>query len=193
MKKLQGKAFAKEPGTPVTLTRSIAWGALAGLAGTMAMDLVMAGGLSALDLPLDTCYRTIGNTATHFFSLFGLQLVGDFAMGVAAYHLIGPLLGAFYGLIVSQVGSLQRATLKKALLWAVLYAEIVSQLILTLVPVLLRMPGQEAILWYAGSSILHGVWGIVMGFAAYFLPKASTRKNIDMRSEGMGEISWKTR
>ncbi len=95
MKKLQGKSFAGDPGSPVTLSRGIAWGLLAGLVGTMAMDLVMAGGLSAMNLPLDTCYRTIGSTAAHFFSLIGMQLVGDFTLGVAAYHLIGPLLGAF--------------------------------------------------------------------------------------------------
>ena len=157
------------------------------------MDLAMAGGLYTLGLPTDTCYRTIGSTVTHFFNLFGLQLAGDFTLGVAAYHLIGPLLGALYGLIVSQVSTLQRTTLKKTLFYAVLYAEVVSQLILTMVPVLLRMPAQEAILWFAGSSILHSIWGVVMGLAAYYLVQSRAPNHRNTRNVESGAISWKIR
>ncbi len=191
MKRLQGNSL--EPPNPIHPMRGITWGFMAGLAGTIAMDLTMAGGLSALGLPADTCYRTIGSTVMRFFYLFGVQLVGEFTLGVVAYHLIGPLLGAFYGLIISQVGTLQRTTLKNTLLYAVLYAEIVSQLILTMVPILLRMPAQEAILWFAGSSVLHAIWGLVMGISAYCLLRIGRRKYQDTQSEGTGEILWKIR
>ncbi len=186
MKKIQGNSMVNEPGYLVTPIRSIQWGLMAGLAGTLAMDLAMAGGLSAMGLPAGTCYLTIGSTVTRFFFVLGIKLTGDLTLGLAAYHLIGPLLGALYGLIVSQSRALQWATMKKHLFYAVLYAEIISQMILTLMPILLRMPAQEALLWYAGSSVLHGIWGIVMGMAAYYWLRVWTRKSV--QSEAMGEI-----
>jgi hypothetical protein len=191
MKYLQGNSMVGKPGTSITHMKSMQWGWLAGLAGTIAMDLVMAGGLEALGLPADTCYLTIGSTVVRFFSILGIQLSGDLTLGVTAYHLIGPLLGALYGLIVSQVSALQRATLKRHLIYAVIYAEVISQLILTMIPVLLRMPAQEAMLWFAGSSVLHAIWGVVMGFAVHYGLRVGTRKYRDIRSKRTGEILWK--
>ena len=168
MEKRQGNSMASGPISSLTLLRGMGWGLLAGLAGTVAMDLVQMAGLSALGLPTDTCYLTIGSTVRHFFALLGITLAGDVTLGVAAYHLIGPLLGALYGLVVSQVGALQRTTLKKNLIYAVLYAEILSQLILTMIPVLLKMPAQETLLWFAGSFVVHMIWGMVMGLVTYY-------------------------
>ncbi len=188
MIKLQGTTMECEPHTHTLLISIITWGFMAGLAGTIAMDLTMAGGLSAMGLPADTCYRTIGSTVAHFFHLFGLHLVGEFALGVSAYHLIGPLLGGLYGLIVSLARPLQRTTLKKSLLYAVLYAEIISQLILIMVPVFMSMPAQETVLWFAGSSILHAIWGVVMGLSVYFFVKQRApinRKDRIARQGGM--------
>jgi hypothetical protein len=191
MKNLQGNWIVSEPSTSVTPMKCVQWGLIAGLVGTMAMDLTLVGGLEALGLPIDTCFLTIGRTAMQFFSILGIRFSGEVTLGVAVYHLLGPLLGAVYGLIVSQVSALQRTTLKKSLLYAVLYAEVVSQLILTMVPVLLRMPTQEAMLWFAGSSVLHAIWGAVMGLAAYYLVWFSTPKYGNLRTEGTGGITWK--
>lgn len=155
MKKLQGNSMASKPISSLTPLRGIGWGLLAGLAGTVAMDLALLASLPALGLPADACYLTIGSTVRHFFALLGITLAGDVTLGVAAYHLIGPLLGALYGLVVSQVSVLQQTTLKKNLICAVLYAEVLSQLILTMTPVLLKMPAQETMLWFAGSFVVH--------------------------------------
>ncbi len=168
MKTLQGNPMASAPITAVTPTKGVGLGLLAGLAGTVAMDLALLAALPALGLPADTCYLTIGSTVRHFFALLGITLSGDVVLGVAAYHIIGPLLGALYGLAVSQVTVLQRTTLKKYLIYAVLYAEALSQLILTMTPVLLKMPAQETMLWFAGSFVVHMIWGIVMGLVTYY-------------------------
>ena len=168
MEKLQGNSMASAPITRLTLLKGMGWGSLAGLAGTVAMDLALLASLPALGFPADTCYLTIGSTVRHFFALLGITLAGDVTLGVAAYHLIGPLLGALYGLVISQVGALQRTTLKKFIIYAVLYAEMLSQLILTMTPVLLKMPAQETIIWFAGSFVVHMIWGIVMGLVTYY-------------------------
>jgi hypothetical protein len=144
------------------------WGLIGGLAGTMAMDLVLVGGLSALGLPTDTCFLSIGSTVAHFFSLLGIKLSGGVMLGVATFHLLGPVLSAIYGLAVSLVGALQGKTLKKNVVGAVLYAEVLSQLILTTMPILLKMSGSETVLWFAGSFVLHLTWGIVLGFVMHY-------------------------
>jgi len=144
------------------------WGLIGGLAGTMAMDLVLVGGLSALGLPTDTCFLSIGSTVAHFFSLLGIKLSGGVMLGVATFHLLGPVLSAIYGLAVSQVGALQGITLKKNVVGAVLYAEVLSQLILTTMPILLKMSGSETVLWFVGSFVLHLTWGIVLGFVIHY-------------------------
>jgi hypothetical protein len=167
-KKLQGNWLAKGRNPTVTFTRGIQWGLIAGVAGTIAMDLVLVGGLSALELPTHTCFSAIGSTVAHFFSLLGIKLSGDVMLGAATFHLLGPLLSAIYGFAVSQVGALQGITLKKNVVCAVLYAEVVSQLLLTTMPILLKMSGSETVLWFAGSFVLHLIWGIVLGFVLHF-------------------------
>lgn len=167
-KNLQGNWLVKERNTSDTLTRGMQWGLIGGLAGTMAMDLVLVGGLSALGLPTDTCFLSIGSTVAHFFSLLGIKLSGGVVLGVATFHLLGPVLSAIYGLAVSQVGALQGITLKKNVECAVLYAEVLSQLILTTMPILLKMSGSETVLWFAGSFVLHLTWGIVLGFVMHY-------------------------
>lgn len=144
------------------------WGLIGGLAGTLAMDLVLVGGLSALGLPTNTCFLSIGSTVAHFFSLLGVKLSGGVILGVATFHLLGPVLSAIYGLAVSQFGALQGITLKKNVVGAVLYAEVLSQLILTTMPILLKMSGSETVLWFAGSFVLHLTWGIVLGFVMHY-------------------------
>ena len=89
-------------------------------------------------------------------------------LGAVTYHLLGPVLSAIYGLAVSQVGALQGTTLKKNVVYAVLYAEVLSQLILTIMPILLKMPASETVLWFAGSFVLHLTWGIVLGLVMHY-------------------------
>ena len=167
-KNLQGNWLAKGRNTSVTLTRGMQWGLIGGLAGTIAMDLVLKGGLSALGLPTDTCFLSIGSTVAQFFSLLGIKLSGGVLLGVATFHLLGPVLSAIYGLAVSQARALQQATLKMNVIYAVLYAEVLSQLILTTMPILLKMSGSETVLWFAGSFVLHLTWGIVLGFVMHY-------------------------
>lgn len=160
--------MAAKPISRISPGSGMAWGLLAGFVGTVAMDLALLAGLPAIGLPASTCYQAIGSTARQFFAQFHITLVGEVALGAAAYHIIGPLLGALYGLVVSQVSALQRASLKKSLIYAVLYAEVLSQLILTMMPLLLKMPAKETMMWFAGSFVLHCIWGVVMGLVMYY-------------------------
>ncbi len=54
-------------------------------------------------------------------------------------------------------------TLKKGIVLAVLYTEILSQPMLALAPILLRMTAPETLQWFGGSFGMHLIWGCVLG------------------------------
>ena len=60
-------------------------------------------------------------------------------MGMATHYLVGPLIGAIFGLLVARVKALRVNTLKKSILLGILYVEILSQPLLATTPILLKM------------------------------------------------------
>ena len=136
---------------------------MGGLVGTLVMDFVLMGGLSAVGLPIFTCFSIVGDTVARLFSMLGMQLAGGIPQGVAAHYLIGPLIGAIFGVAVTRFNALRLNTLKKGIVLAVLYVEIVSQPILATTPILLKMTGPETWQWFGISFVMHMIWGGVLG------------------------------
>jgi hypothetical protein len=124
---------------------------------------VLMGGLSAAGLPIFTCFSLVGDTVARFFSMLGMQLAGGIPLGAAAHYLVGPLIGAIFGVIVTQFDALRLSPMKKGILLAVLYVEIVSQPILATTPILLKMTGPETWQWFGISFVMHMIWGVVLG------------------------------
>jgi NhaP-type Na+/H+ or K+/H+ antiporter len=54
-------------------------------------------------------------------------------------------------------------TLKKGLVLAILYVEILSQPILATTPILLKMTAHETLQWFGVSFVMHLIWGAVLG------------------------------
>jgi hypothetical protein len=161
--RLQDNSGAGGHITQVTLARGAGWGLIAGLVGTMVMDLVLMGALSAIGLPAFTCFSIVGNTAALFFLKFGKEVAGGVPLGVAAHYLIGPFVGAIFGAAVVQIGALRVDSLKKGVILAVLYIEILSQPILAATPILLKMTTPKTLQWFGGSFVMHLMWGVVVG------------------------------
>ena len=147
----------------ITLARGIGWGLMGGLAGTLVMDLVLMGALSAAGVPALTCFSIVGNTVARFFSTLGIETAGGIPLGAAAHYLIGPLVGAIFGAAVAQIAALQVETLKKGIVLAILYVEILSQPILATTPILLKMTAHETLQWFGVSFVMHLIWGAVLG------------------------------
>jgi hypothetical protein len=55
--------------TSISFSRGLGWGLIGGLAGTMIMDVILMGALSAVGLPTLTCFLIVGNTVARFFSM----------------------------------------------------------------------------------------------------------------------------
>jgi hypothetical protein len=162
-KTLQGNLWTRGYITRVTLAKGMGWGLLGGLVGTMVMDLVLMGALSAVGLPALTCFSIVGNTAARFFSILGIEMAGGVPLGAAAHSLIGPAVGAIFGAAVAQLNALRVDTLKKGIIVAVLYVEILSQPILATTPLLLSMTATETLQWFGVSFVMHLIYGVVLG------------------------------
>jgi hypothetical protein len=95
--------------------------------------------------------------------MLGIELAGGIPLGAAAHNLIGPLIGAIYGMAITRIDALRLTTLKKGIVFAVLYVEIVSQPILATTPILLKLTGPETWQWFGISFGMHMIWGVVLG------------------------------
>ena len=123
---MRGMRQAAAGASRLTPGRGARWGALGGLAGTAAMDVALIAALSAAGLPALSCYSLVGDTVARFFALLGIGLAGGIPLGIAAHYVIGPVIGAIYGAAAALSGALRAAGLKRNILWAILYVELVQ-------------------------------------------------------------------
>ena len=160
---LQGKDQAAGRITPNSFLNGLGWGMLGGLAGTLVMDLLLMGILSALGAPALTCFSIVGNTVARFFSIQGMQMGRAIQLGVLTHYLVGPTVGAIFGAIVARIEALRVITLKKSIILAIIYVEILSQPLLAMTPILLKMTAPVILQWYAGSFVMHLMLAVVLG------------------------------
>jgi hypothetical protein len=150
------------------LARGMGWGLASGLTATLVMDIILMTALSIVGLPALTCFSIVGNTAGSLFSRLGSETAGGIPMGIAAHYLIGPFFGAMYGAASVRIRFIHVDSLKKCILFAVLFIEILSQPILAITPILLKMTTPQIIMWFSASFVMHGIWGIVAGAVVYY-------------------------
>lgn len=84
-------------------------------------------------------------------------------MCLAAQYLIGSLFGVIFGTMLSKISALHIYSLKKRVLLAVVYAEIISQPLLAMTTILLKMTAKDTLLWYSASFVMHFLYGVVLG------------------------------
>ena len=162
-KTLEGTAHGTARNPSPSFLKGLGWGTIGGIAGTLAMDLALMAVLAAFGSPALTCFSIVGDTVAHFFSMQDMGMTGTILLGVATHYTVGPLIGAIFGLLVTQVKALQVHTRKKSLLLGILYIEILSQPLLATTPILLKMTAAATLQWYGGSFIMHMIAGAVLG------------------------------
>jgi hypothetical protein len=67
------------------------------------------------------------------------------------------------GTHLTQIDALQVDTLKKGVILAVVYVEILGQPILATAPILLKMTAYETFQWFSVSFVMHFILAVVMG------------------------------
>ncbi len=159
--KLLDHSWIKTAVPPISLGKGIGWGIIGGLAATIVMDLILISAFAAAGMPPFTCFSLVGDTLARLFSF--QWVVNSALLGATAHYLIGPVLGAAFGAAGRFMPALQTGSWKKAVLFAAIYTEIVSQPLLALTPIFLRMAALETLEWYGGSLVMHLIWGCVLG------------------------------
>ena len=153
--------------TSVSILKGMNCGLIGGLTGTIVMDLFLMGAFTIAGLPALTCFLVIGNTFAGFFSIENIEMARAIQIGVLTHYVIGPLIGALFGMAVVRIKSLRVETMKKSILLAILYVELISQPLLATTPILLNMRGPVLLVWYGGSFLMHLIAAVVLGTVVY--------------------------
>ncbi len=145
------------------LATAMRWGLIGGLASTLVMDILLMGTLLAIRIPATFCFSLVGDTLAKFFSLLGVELAGGIPTGIIAHYLIGMLVGILFSTVVVKVPALRVDTTRKCIIAAILYVEILSQPLLAMPPLLLKLDTLTLVLWYGGSLFMHLILAIILG------------------------------
>jgi protein-S-isoprenylcysteine O-methyltransferase Ste14 len=159
---------ALEYNKQAAFARSIKMGLISGLAGTLVMELVLMGALFVVGMPALTCLSFIGDTVAQLVAKFGIYLADGVPMCLAAQYLIGAIFGVIFATMLSKVSALHINSLKKVVLLSVVYAEIISQPLLAMTTILLKMSIMSTMLWYSASFVMHFLYGITLGAIVSF-------------------------
>jgi hypothetical protein len=126
-------------------------------------------GCQQLDCLLSLASRSLETRWRNFFIL-GIEVAGGVQLGIETHYLIGPLIGAIFGVLVTQVKALRVDTLKKSIVFSVLYVEILAQPILATTPILLKMTAAETLQWFGFSFVMHFLMAVVLGAVVSYGP-----------------------
>jgi len=158
---MQNRSRARIVPGYIPLRKLIGWGLLSGVVATLAMDFILISVFMAAGMPPFSCFSIIGDTIIGMFPV--LHPGNSVPLGIGAHYVIGPVLGVIFGTAQKTLPVLPAPSWKKAILFAVLYAEIISQPLLALPPLFLRMTTSETLLWFGGSFGMHFIWGCAFG------------------------------
>jgi hypothetical protein len=150
------------------LSCGIRWGFLGGLAGTLAMDLLLMGAFLAINSSPFLCFTIVGDTLARFFTMLGVEMAGGVLPGMATHYVVGPVVGMVFGAAVAYFPAPRAGALKKRLIVSFLYVEILSQPLLATAPILLKMTAPEILQWYGGAFGMHLVMSIVLGLVVAY-------------------------
>lgn len=161
-----------------TFAKGIVWGLIGGFVGTIIMDLVIAGFFIVVGMPIDLIYSFIGDVVQSFFLRIGIDAPGGAPLGAFMHFFLGLALGGIFGGLISWIKALRLESLKKGILLGMLYIEIASQPILVSAPLLREMTASDIWQWYGLSTVMHLIYGIVLGgILSYKQKETSFAKN----------------
>jgi hypothetical protein len=83
--------------------KGLVLGLIAGLVATIVVDMIMIGVLLFRGQPADAGFAAIGDTATGFFSLFGVDVAGGVPPGLVWHYLIGLAFGVIFVAAVTRL------------------------------------------------------------------------------------------
>jgi hypothetical protein len=145
------------------LAQAILFGSIGGVVGTFVMDLFGLALILALGGPASISFVIIGDAAAAFFSMLGIAIPGGTPLGAILHYLIGLVFGGILGVAVSRISILRVDSMKKGVALGILFVEIMSQPLLAVAAIVLKMTPSLTAQWFGVSFIMHLVYGGVLG------------------------------
>jgi hypothetical protein len=164
--KLQSGSRAPRQGVKTTPTNKITLGLIAGLVGTIVMDVLGIPMIVAIGGAPTLPFSIIGDTTAGFLSMLGVELAGGIPLGAAMHYGIGLGLGVLFVAIVSRSDAF-RSSFKSTGL-CIVFVELMSLPMLVGAAVILGMTAADTALWFGMSFLMHGIYGAVLGWVAHF-------------------------
>jgi hypothetical protein len=166
--------------------RAVVAGLIGGLVGTIVMDLFGFGISLSMEGPANLSFSIIGDAAVFisftvigdaaaaFLSKIGIQVAGGAPLGAVLHYLIGFVFGAILGVLVSHVDSLRLDSVKKGIVVGILFVEAMSVTWLVPAAIVLKMTVSETAQYFGVSSVMHLVYGSVLGVIMYYRLRPKT-------------------
>lgn len=148
--------------TPFSMSE-VKLGLIAGLVGTIVMDLTIVGVFFLVGMPLGLFFAIIGDSVAAFLAMVGINVAGGVPLGAVLHYGLGLILGLIFVALVTQVKALAVNYTIKGVMLAILLTEIASLPLLITAAIVLKMSGTEMFQWFGGSFVFHIVYGAVLG------------------------------
>ncbi len=148
----------------------LAWALLGGIAGTLAMDLSLMAVLWLAGRDPFKCFTMVGSTIRLFIGLPAGEGMTPVLAGIATHYSVGPALALLFLPVLRRLNASPVLSLRRQLVTAVVYTEIISQPMLALVPIYMALAPLVTVLWYAGAAVMHAIYAVVLGLVLWFGP-----------------------
>ena len=129
--------------------RGIEFGLVGGVVGTVLMDVVMV-----------ATFLMVGESWDTFFTMVGEKLGGGAVIGIALHNVVGLTGGFIFALLVLNIQSLRIESRRKGLILGIAAGAITIPI--GCIPLAIWL-GKPILTVVAFSTVLHMVWGTVLG------------------------------
>lgn len=143
--------------------RAVLFGMAAGILATVVMDIFVAIAMVALGNPVSFMFSFIGDVAAAFFSRLNVSISGGAPWGALFHYMFGLGYGGLFSGLLDRISRLKPHSIGKSILLGIVYIEIFSQPFLASAPLILVMAAKDIFQWYALSTMMHAIYGMVLG------------------------------
>lgn len=145
---------------------AVLFGVGAGVAATVIMDVFVALAMVLMGSPVTFMFSFIGDVVAACAALFGIHITGGVVWGAVVHYLFGLCLGGVFA-VLRRVPRLSITTVGRSTLAGILFVEVASQPFLALAPLSLPMSAADTLGWYGLSTMMHAIYGTVLGFSLH--------------------------
>jgi hypothetical protein len=150
------------------LSRTVIFGIATGVVANIVMDVFVALALILMGSPASFMFSFIGQVAATFFAKLNLAVPGGVLTGFLFHYFFGIAYAVLFCVAVARIRWLKTASVGQSILLGTVYIELFSQPFVASAPLILSLAASDTIQWYAMATVMHGVYGAVVGVLQHY-------------------------